>query len=93
MAATRLCLELYSHTVYFRDKYKLKNSACDYLYFEGVTRYCNSSVAIFRTSCKCYRVMYYKSRLSTDYVADYKSFRSIAQLCVYLDAIAKKLSK
>lgn len=93
MAINRMGLEIYSHAPIFRDRYKLKYSSSDYLYFEGVNRYNLSSVAIFRTSCKCYRVMYYKSRLSTDFEAEYKSFRSLASLCVYLDTKACKLSK
>lgn len=89
MGATRLQLEIYAHTQYFRAKYKLKNFTNEYLFFDCVSRYLYRTVAILKTSVKCYRVIYYQSYLSVDNKCEYRSFRSIADMCVYLDTIAK----
>lgn len=89
--ATRLCLEIYSHVNAFRKYFQLVNTTSDYLYFKGAKRYSNATVAIYRTSCKCYRVMYYSSRLAIDCKSEYKSFRSIQDMCVWLDTIARAL--
>lgn len=88
MGATRLQLEIYSHAPNFRSKFRVKNFTTEYMFCDFVNRFLYMSVTIIKTSVKCYRVIFYKSRLGIDNQAVYKSFRSIADLCVYLDTIA-----
>lgn len=92
MGATRLNLEIYCHTLDFRKRFKLRSCTDSYLYFEALTRYDFGSIAIYRTSSKCYRVMSYRSHLQVSRFSEYKSFRTIAELCVYLETFSKTLS-
>ena len=92
MGATRLNLEIYAHTLEFNKRFKVRAYTDSYLYFEALTRYDFGSIAIYRTSSKCYRVMSYRSHLQVSRYSDYKSFRTISELCVYLETFSKMLS-
>ncbi|AXH75977.1 MAG: hypothetical protein [Inoviridae sp.] len=92
MGATRLNLEIYAHTLEFSKRFKVRSYTDSYLYFESLTRYDFGSVAIYRTSKHTYRVMSYRSHLQVSRFSDYRSFRTIAELCLYLETFSKKLS-
>lgn len=87
MSATRLNLEIYSHTKYFRKMFQCRAYTDSYLFFECLSRYEYKSVAIYKTSLHCYRVMWYASYLQVRKQSGYISFRSIADMCVFLDSL------
>lgn len=91
MGSTRLNLEIYAHTLEFNKRFKVRAYTDSYLYFEALTRYDFGSVAIYRTSKHTYRVMFYRSHLQVNRYSEYKSFRTIAELCVYLEAFSRTL--
>lgn len=84
---THLQLEILSYTDKFTKHYKLDSSTDKFLMYKMLTRTTYSIVAIFRTSTKCYRVMFYQSYLSVRKKSLYTSFRSMAELCVWLDTL------
>lgn len=88
MGATRLQLEIMSHTLEFKRKFKVRYFTDSYLFFEWVSRYEYRSVAVYRTSAHCYRIIYYTSRLCVSRNSEYASFRSIQDLCVFLESCA-----
>ena len=89
MGATRLQLEIYSHAYTFRERFRLMRGTEYYLYFESSYKYQMRTVAIYKTSAKCFRVMYFYGNASIEFFSEYTSFRSIAALCVYLEKISK----
>lgn len=91
MGATRLNLEIYSHTMYFRKRFKVFAYTEEYLQFTYNSYYDYACVTIMKTSQKCFRVMSFISHLQVKKLAEYKSFRTIAELCVYLDTLSVSL--
>lgn len=87
MGATRLNLEIRSHTVKFSNRFRLRSYTDDYLCFEYLSNTEFWSVSIIKTSAHCFRVIAYCSFLSVQRIAEYRSFRTIADMCVYLDSI------
>lgn len=87
MGATRLNLEIYSHTKNFRKLFKCRSYTDSYLFFECLSRYAYWSVSIYKTSRNCYRVMWYASYMQVRKQSGYISFRSIADMCVFLDSL------
>lgn len=88
----RLLLELKTHTRDFDKRFKLNACTSDYMHYNFTNRYYQSTVTIYRTCAKCYRVMTYVSYLQVQKASEYKSFRSISDLCVYLENLASRLN-
>lgn len=91
MGATRLNLEIYSHTMNFRKRFKVFAYTEEYLQFTYNSHYDYACVTIMKTSRHTYRVMSFISHLQVKKLAEYKSFRTIAELCVYLDTLSVQL--
>ena len=87
MFLTRLQFEIVSHTLIFARKFRCRAYTDDYLFYEFLNQVCYNSVAIIKTSDYCYRVIYYSSFMAVSRKSEYKSFRTIADMCVYLDSI------
>lgn len=87
MGATRLNLEIYAHTKNFRKRFQCRAYTDSYLCFESLTRYEYWQITIYKSSRNCYRVMYYGSKMQVDKRCGYISFRTIADLCVWLDKL------
>ncbi len=90
---TRFNLEIISHTRLFRKLFTCGEFTNDYLSFQHVGRYYFSHVTVCKTSSKCIRVMSYTSYCNAQKWSEYNSFRSISDLCIYLETLAEKLSK
>lgn len=89
---TRMQLEIYSHTVQFKKRFHLDGYTDRYLCFKCVMQYRYCLVTIYCTCAKCYRVMTYKSYCSTRKESEYKSFRTLSELCNYLEDLAISLN-
>lgn len=87
MRVTRLNSEIYSHTLYFARKFRCRSCTDDYLFYEFLNQSVYNSVAIIKTSNHCYRVIRYSSFMNLLRTSEYKSFSTIADMCVYLDSI------
>lgn len=88
---TRLNLEIISHTRLFAKLFKCAEFTDNYLNFKHVGRYWYATATICKTSTKCFRVITYKSYCTNRKHGEYKSFRSITELCAYLETLAEKL--
>lgn len=88
---TRMNLEIYAHTQQFRKLFKCSAYTDSFLMFQCVREYYFSVVSIYKTSPKCYRVMTYISHCSSSRESDYSSYRSIIDMCVYLEKLAERL--
>lgn len=82
---TRLQLEIYSHTRRFSKRFKVDCATDRFILYRMLSGYTYAVVAVYTTCAKCYRVMLYYSCSSVRYGSTYTSFRSIADLCVWLD--------
>ena len=91
MGITRLNIELYSHTDSFKNRFRCVAFTDCYLSFQFSSRYDFCSICVYKSSKTCYRVMMFKSHLSVERVAEYKSFRTILDMCVYLETLSKTL--
>lgn len=87
MGSTRLSLDICSHTLNFARKFRCRSYTDNYLFYEFLNQVAYYSVVILKTSNYCYRVISYSSLLLVSRKSEYKSFRTIADLCVYLDSI------
>lgn len=87
MFATRLYLEIRSHSLNFARTFRCRAYTDTYLLYEFLNKSVYISVAIIKTSINCYRVIHYSSFMSVSRKSEYKSFRTIADMCVYLDSI------
>ena len=87
MFATRLYLEIRSHSLNFARIFRCRAYTDTYLLYEFLNKSIYISVAIIKTSINCYRVIHYSSFMSVSRKSEYKSFRTIADMCVYLDSI------
>lgn len=87
MGCTRLSLEICSHTLNFARIFRCRAYTADYLFYEFLNQVAYKSVVIIKTSNHCYRVVYYSSFMNGTCKSEYKSFRTIADMCVYLDSI------
>lgn len=87
MTGSKLSFEVRSRSKKFYNTFRLRSYTDDYLCFEYIScsEYCN--VSIIKTSVHCYRVLVYCSMHSVQKIAEYRSFRSICDLCTYLDSI------
>ena len=87
MFATRLYLEIRSHSLSFARNFRCRAYTDSYLFYEFLNKFVYISVAIIKTSINCYRVIYYSSFMTVSRKSEYKSFGTIADMCVYLDSI------
>lgn len=87
MGPTRLSLDIRSRTLNFARKFRCRAYTNDYLFYEFLNQVDYNSVAIIKTSNYCYRVIHYSSCMTVSRKSEYKSFRTIADMCVYLDSI------
>ena len=87
MFSTRLYLEIRSHSLNFAREFRCRAYTDSYLFYEFLNKFVYISVAIIKTSINCYRVIYYSSFMTVSRKSVYKSFRTIADMCVYLDSI------
>lgn len=87
MTGSKLNFEVRLRSKKFSKLFRLRSYTDDYLCFEYISSsvYCN--VSIIKTSVHCYRVLVYCSWHSVQRIAEYRSFRSICDLCSYLDSI------
>lgn len=81
-----------THTEFFNKKFILIGSTTDSALYRHTSRYDTAYVSIYRTSTKCYRLISYYSHLSVTNKSYYYSFRSLADLCAYLDSTDNLLS-
>ncbi len=91
MGATRLQLEIISHTEEFRRKFRVNSCTDCYIQFVANTRFDFASATVYRTSHHTYRLMWFHSHLQVRKFSEYKSFRTIAELCVYLETLSARL--
>lgn len=91
MGATRLQLEIISHTIEFRRKFRVNACTDCYIQFVANTRYDFASATVYRTSAKCFRLMWFHSHLQVRKFSEYKSFRTFADLCLYLETLSAML--
>lgn len=82
---TRMQLEILTHTERFAKRFKVAAATDVYISYQLISYNTFATVTLYRTSAKCYRVMGYCSRSSVRKNCFYKSFRSLAALCVFLD--------
>lgn len=87
MVATRLNLEICFHTLNFARKFRCRAYTDNYLFYEFLNQVSYNSVVIIKTSAHCYRVIYYSSFMTVSRKSEYKTFSTIADMCVYLDSI------
>lgn len=90
---TRINLEIYAHTKEFKRLFKCAEFTDVYLNFKHIDQYWYSQVTIYKTSAKCYRAMYYSSYCACKKQCAYKSYRSLADLCVDLETFAERQCK
>lgn len=88
MSSNCLYLQINALTTNFRSKFRVHSYTDSYVQFVGNTCSDIASVCVYRTSEKCFRVMFYHSHLQNCKVSDYKSFRSLSELCYYLDTLS-----
>lgn len=91
---TRMHLEILSGTYKFHRFYKLWLAVQDFTMYVWRNRFGGERVVvIYRTSKKCYRVMFadkWNVTVSSDermYTSEYRSFRTQYELCNYLDTL------
>lgn len=87
MFATRMYLEIRSHSLNFARIFRCRAYTDNYLLYEFLNKFVYISVAIIKTSINCYRLIHYSSFMTVSRKSEYKSFRTIADMCVYLDSI------
>lgn len=87
MTGNKLLFVIRSRSKEFYKRFRLRSFTDDYLCFEYIscTEYWN--ISIIKTSVHSYRVLTYYSLDSVQKIAEYRSFRSIYDLCLYLDSI------
>ena len=88
---TRMNLEIYAHTELFRKLFKCYAYTDSYLLFQYVRENHFAVVSIYKTSPKCYRVMTYTSHCCASRESEYSSYRSIIDMCVYLEKLTERL--
>lgn len=88
LSSNCLYLQINTHTSYFRSKFRVHSYTDSYVQFVANTCFDIASVCVYRTSEKCFRVMFYHSHLQNGKVSDYKSFRTLSELCYYLDTLS-----
>lgn len=86
-SANRLYSEIVSKTSDFVRKFRCVSCTDDYLFFESLNQIAYNSIVILQTSRNCYRLVYYSSFMTGSRKSEYKSFRSISDMCVYLNSI------
>lgn len=91
MSSNCLYLQINALTSNFRSKFRVHSYTDSYVYFVANTCSDIASVCVYRTSEKCFRVMFYHSHLHNCKVSDYKSFRTLSELCYYLDTLSSML--
>lgn len=89
---TRMQLEIQSHTRQFKSKFALDSCTDKYQCYRHTGRFWYCLVTIYSTCAKCYRVMTYKSYCQVNRLSEYKSFRTLSELCVYLENLAEQLN-
>lgn len=87
MVATGLHSQICSHTLNFARKFRCRAYTVDYLFYDYLNQGVYKSVSIIKTSNYCYRVLHFASFMSVSCKSEYKSFRTILDMCVYLDSI------
>lgn len=87
MFLSRLHFAIVSNTLNFARKFRCRAYTDDYLFYEFLNQVAYNSVVIIKTSNHCYRVIHYSSFMTVSRKSEYKSFRTIADMCVYLDSI------
>ena len=80
-----------SNAIAFRSKYRVFASTDSYVQFVANTSCTYSCVSVYRTSDKCFRVMFFSCYLNDNKTSEYKSFRTLSGLCYYLDTLASRL--
>ena len=88
MSSKCLYLQINALTSNFRSKFRVHSYTDSYVHFVANTCSDIASISVYRTSEKCFRVMFYHSHLQNCKVSDYKSFRTLSELCYYLDTLS-----
>lgn len=88
MSSNCLYLQINALTSNFRSKFRVHSYTDSFVHFVANTCSDFASVCVYRTSEKCFRVMFYHSHLQNFNVSDYKSFRTLSELCSYLDTLS-----
>lgn len=87
MTGNKLHFEIRSRSKNFYNRFRLRSYTDDYLCFEYISRTEYWNISIIKTSVHSYRVLTFYSLHSLQKFAEYRSFRSIYDLCLYLDSI------
>lgn len=87
MSFSTLNTEIVSRASNFARKFRCRSCTDDYLFYEFLNQVGYNSVVIIKTSKNCYRLVFYSSYMTGSCYSEYKSFSSIADMCVYLDSI------
>ena len=87
MSFSSINSEIVFRALNFARKFRCRSCTDDYLFYEFLNQFGYNSVVIIKTSKNCYRLVFYSSSMSGSSYSEYKSFRSIADMCVYLDSI------
>lgn len=89
---TRMHLEIHSGTRLFHKLFRYEDGSGDFSLYARSNQYGGAKiVCIYRSSAKCYRVMYMDRWYVREYgmkcKSEYLSFRTLLQLCAWLDSI------
>lgn len=91
MSICSLSFDILKHTNGFSRYFVCTGVADNYAHFVAHTRTDYACVNVYRTSERCFRVIWYRSHLQTERLSKYRSFRSLTELCSYLDALSTML--
>lgn len=90
MGATRLQLEILTHTIYFAKRFEVYCCTDVYICYQLTARYTFAQVNVYRTSAHCYRVMYFSLYANKSKKSGYISFRTIGDMCAWFDTVLIK---
>lgn len=88
MSSNCLYLQINALASNFRSKFRVHSYTDLYVHFVANTCSDIASVSVYRTSERCFRVMFYHSHLQNCKLSGYKSFRTLSELCYYLDTLS-----
>ena len=91
MGATRLQHDIIFYTDFFSRNFRVYACTDCYIQFVANARNFYACATVYKTSKTCYRVMWYQCFSQKHKFSQYKSFKTVSELCYYLDALSVKL--
>ena len=79
------------HTDFFSRVFLVKSSYGSYIQFVSNAHNFYACATVYKTSKTCYRVMWYQCFSQKHKFSQYKSFKTVTELCYYLDALSVNL--